>query len=106
MFVATVFAASVLLAFAIFMLVFAPGFRAAVMSVMSWLVGQGLSALAALCSVLAPIVGAVALAGTITLTVYLVWRSAGRSIPLPVGIAIFLISFVATIPGVAGRGQP
>jgi uncharacterized protein YjbI with pentapeptide repeats len=85
---ASVVAAIVLLAV---LLVFVPALRAAVMSV-----------LAALWSVLAPIVGAVALAGAITLTVYLVWRSAGRSISLPVGIAIFLISLVATIPGVAG----
>jgi uncharacterized protein YjbI with pentapeptide repeats len=100
--VASVFAAFVLLAFAIVMLVFVPGFRAAVVSVLAWSVGQALSALAALWSVLAPIVGAAVLAGTITLTVYLLWSSAGGSIQRPVVIAIFLISLVFTIPGVAG----
>ena len=97
------------------LLVFVPGSRAAVMDVLTWLARQGLAALKALWGVLAPVVGAVVLACVITLTVYLiawrwrrpaggVWPRFFSSLPLPVGIFVFLIALLATIPGVAGAG--
>jgi len=106
------------------LLVFVPGSRPAAMSALTWLLGQGLGVLgtlwsvlasivSALWSVLASIVSAVFLALVITLTLYfIVWSmrpsSIGgkpkffNSIPTPVGVTVFLISLVATIPGIAG----
>lgn len=113
--VVTVLVIAALLVSAIVLLIVVPSFRAAVASVLGWLVAQGLGALGALWGVLAPVLGAIVLAGVITLVVYLVaWsvrRSGGdggptlfESIPIPVGVAVLLFALLATIPGVAGAG--
>src|SRR5215207_10133792 len=100
--VVTILVIAALVVSVIVLLVFVPSFRTAVISVLNWLGSQGLSALGALWRVLAPVVGAVIFAGVLTLIVYFVARSLSRSIPIPLGIIVFLIGFVATIPGIAG----